>query len=78
MLDKQLKDQYNWKLELTDNRTIEKRKLNNHERKMNEHLVSKEGKLEANIHTARCLKYRTLKIFKDLHCYSLGGGDFVL
>ena len=55
MLDKQLKDQYNWKLELT--RAIEKQKLTNKERKMNEHLVSKEGKLEENIHTARCLKY---------------------
>ena len=30
MLDKQLKDQYNWKLELTNNRTIEKQKLTNH------------------------------------------------
>ena len=35
MLDKQLKDQYNWKLELTNNRTIEKQKLTNRERKMN-------------------------------------------
>ena len=57
MLDKQLKDQYYWKLELTNNRTIEKQKLTNQERKMNGHLVSKEGKLEENIHTARCLKY---------------------
>ena len=57
MLDKQLKDWYNWKLELTNNRAIEKQKLTYHERKMNEHLVSKEGKLEKNIHTARCLQY---------------------
>ena len=57
MLDKLLKDWYNWKLELTNNRTIEKQKLTNHERKIKEHLVSKEGKLEENIHTARCLKY---------------------
>ena len=57
MLDKQLKDWYNWKLELTNNRAIEKQKLTNHERKMNEHLVFKEGKLEENIHTARCLQY---------------------
>ena len=65
MLDKQLKDQYNWKLELTSNRTIEKQKLTNHERKMNEHLVSKgkDRKLEENIHTAQCLKYWTFKKF---------------
>ena len=52
MLDKQLKDQYNWKLELTNSRAIEKQKLTNHERKMNKPLVSK-GKLKENIHTAR-------------------------
>ena len=51
MLDKQLKNWYNWKLELTNNRTIEKQKLTNHERKMDEQLVSKEGKLEENIYT---------------------------
>ena len=32
MLDKQLKDKYNRKLELTNNRTIEKQKLTNHVR----------------------------------------------
>ena len=47
MLDKQLKDisiTRNWSL--TNNRTIGKQKLTNHQRKMNEHLVSKEWKLE--------------------------------
>ena len=44
MLDKQLKDisiTENWSS--TNNRTIEKQKLTNHERKMNEHFPKKEN-----------------------------------